>query len=349
MSQMRKDIFTDRWAIVQDGDELRPTHFHFKKFVRDPGFCPFCENNEAATPPEVFAIRSRGTSPNGAGWSVRVVPNSRPRLRIEGQLGRRAEALYDLMNGVGAHEIIVETARHDRSLHELEIEEISDVVRAYRARTVGLAGDNHVRYVLVFKNHGEGAGAHTISHSISQLIALPVTPRAVKTKLMIARDYFALKERCIYCDVLHQELKGRKRLIADNDDFVAFAPFASRFPFEMAVFPKFHSSAFGQISETQIEHLAHILRDVLRKLDQTLGGPPYNLSLHDRPVLRQRRGYWNTIEEDFHWHIEILPQMFRITGFEWASGFFFNPVPPEVAARCLIGGPTPEQFPVCPP
>ncbi len=349
MSQMRKDIFTDRWVILQEGDELRPTDFHFKKFARDTGFCSFCENNEAATPPEVFAIRSRESPPNGVGWSVRVVPNSRPRLRIEGQLAKRAEAMYDLMNGVGAHEIIVETARHDRSLHELEVEEISNVIRAYRARIVDLGGDNRVRYVLIFKNHGKGAGAHTISHSISQLVALPVTPRSVKTKLMIARDYFALKERCIYCDVLQQELKGGKRLIADNEDFVAFAPFASRFPFEMAVFPKFHSSAFGRIAATQIETLAQILRDVLRKLDQTVGGPPYNLSLHDRPVLRQRRGYWDTIEDDFHWHIEILPQIFRITGFEWASGFFYNPVPPEVAARCLVAGPMSEHVQVSPP
>jgi UDPglucose--hexose-1-phosphate uridylyltransferase len=139
MSQIRKDIFTDS----------------------------FCESNEAATPPEVFAIRNPGSSPNGPGWSVRVVPNSRPRLRIEGQLERRAEALHDLMNGVGAHEIIVETSRHDRSLHELEIEEISNVIRAYMARILDLEGDKRVRYVLIFKNHGEGAGAHTVSHSRS--------------------------------------------------------------------------------------------------------------------------------------------------------------------------------------
>ena len=338
MSQMRKDIFTDRWVIVEEGEGLQPTDFHFKKFARDTGFCPFCESNEAATPPEVFAIRNSGSSPNGPGWSVRVVPNSRPRLRIEGQLGRRAEALHDLMNGVGAHEIIAETARHDRSLHELEIEEISNVIRAYIARILDLEGDQRVRYVLIFKYHGEGAGAHTISHSISQLVALPVTPRAVKAKLMIARDYFALKERCVYCDVLQQELKGRKRLITENEDYVAFAPFASRFPFEMAVLPKFHSSAFSRIGATQIDNLARILRDLLQKLDRNIGGPAYNLSLHDRPFLRPRGGYWNTIEEDFHWHIEILPQMFRITGFEWASGFFYNPVPPELAARYLSLG-----------
>ena len=338
MSQMRKDILTGGWVIMAETNTVRPSDFQFKRFVRETMFCPFCETNEAATPPEVFAIRNPGSSPNGPGWSVRVVPNSRPQLRIEGPLGRRAEALHDLMNGVGAHEIIAETSRHDRSLHELEIGEISNVIRAYIARILDLEGDQRVRYVLIFKNHGEGAGAHTISHSISQLVALPVTPRAVKTKLMIARDYFALKERCIYCDVLQQELKGKKRLISENEDFVAFAPFASRFPFEMGVFPKFHSSAFSRIGATQIDSLARILRDLLQKLDQSLGGPPYNLSLHDRPFLRRRGDYWNTIEEDFHWHIEILPQMFRITGFEWASGFFYNPVPPELAARSLSPG-----------
>ena len=212
-----------------------------------------------------------------------------PRLRIEGELGRRAEGFHDLMNGVGAHEIIAETPRHDRSLHELEIQEICDVIRAYLARIVDLEGDKRMRYVLIFKNHGEEAGAHTISHSISQLMALSVTPRTVKTKLITARDYFALKERCIYCDVLQQELKQKKRLIAENEDFVAFAPFASRFPFEMAVFPKAHNSAFSHVSPTQIESLARILRDVLQRLDHTLGGPPYNLSLQDRPFLRPSR------------------------------------------------------------
>lgn len=335
MSQMRKDMFTDRWVIVADGHGLQLPDFHFKRFTRGTTSCSFCEGNEAATPREVFANRNLASAPNAPGWSVRVVPNSLPLLRIEGELARRAEGLHDLMNGVGAHEIIVETPRHDHSLHELEIEEISNVIKAYVARIIDLEGDKRVHYVLVFKNHGEGAGAHTIGHSISQLIALPITPRAVKTKLMIARDYFALKERCIYCDVLQQELKGRKRLIGENEDFVAFAPFASRFPFEICVLPKFHSSAFSRIGATQGKNLALILRDMLQKLDQKVGGPPYNLSLHDRPFLRPRENYWKTIEEDFHWHIEILPQLSLITGFEWASGFHYNPLPPEVAARRL--------------
>jgi Galactose-1-phosphate uridyl transferase, N-terminal domain len=202
------------------------------------------------------------------------------------------------MNGVGADEIIAETPRHDRSLHELEVNEIADVIRTYVARIVDLERDKRMRYVLIFKNHGQEAGAHTITHSISQLMALPVTPRVIKAKLMAARDYYALKERCVYCDVLHQELTDRKRLIAENDDFVSLAPFASRSPFEVSVFPKFHSSAFSRISPLQIEKLAWVLRDALQKLDKRLGGPPYNLALQDRPFLRPREGYWKTIEEE---------------------------------------------------
>lgn len=335
MSQMRKDVFSGRWVIVEETTTVRPSDFHFKKFVRETTFCPFCETNEASTPPEVFAIRKPGSRSNGPGWSVRVVPNSNPRLRIEGELGRRGEGFHDLMNGVGAHEIVIETPRHDQNLHELEAGQIADVIRAFVARIVDLERDKRIRYVLAYKNQGEEAGAHTITHAISQLMALPVTPRTVKTKLMIAREYFAQKERCLYCDVLQQELTQGKRLVAENEHFAALAPFASRFPFELLLLPKTHNSAFSRITEVQIDALSRILRDVLRKLNRTLGEPPYNLSLQDRPFLRPRAGYWTTIEEDFHWHLEVLPQITRISGFEWASGFFYNPVLPEVAAKCL--------------
>jgi UDPglucose--hexose-1-phosphate uridylyltransferase len=332
---MRKDVFTGGWVIVAETDAVRPSDFHFQRFTKGTTFCPFCETNEACTPPEVFVIRPAGLSANGPGWSVRVVSNSQPRLRIEGDLGRRPEGFHDLMNGVGADEIIVETPRHDRSLHELEVREVANVIRAWVARIKDLEGDRRMRYVLIFKNHGEEAGAHTISHSISQLMALPVTPRAIKTRLIAAREYYSLKERCICCDMVQEELQHRRRLIVENEDFAALAPFASRVPFEIAIFPKFHNSAFSRMSAPQIEHLAGMLRDVLQRLDRTLGGPPYNLSLQDRPFLRPREGYWATIEEDFHWHVQILPQIVRMTGFERASWFFYNPVPPELAARCL--------------
>ncbi len=278
MSQMRKDVFTGRWVIVAETETVQPSYFRFKPVAREIGFCPFCESNEASTPTEVFAIRHNNSMPNTPGWSVRVVPNSQPQLRIEGDLGRRGEGFHDMMNGIGAHEIIVETPRHDRALQELEQPNICDVIRACVARIVDLERDQRMRSVLVFKNHGEEAGAHTIFHSISHLMALPVTPRNIKTKLMTARDYYVKKERCLYCDVLQQELKDQRRLVSENDDFAAFAPFASRFPFEICILPKSHSSSFIRIAPSEIENLAQIMREVLCKLNRTLGGPPYNLS-----------------------------------------------------------------------
>ncbi len=335
MSQMRKDAITGRWVIVAEPDGVQLADFRFKKFVVDTKFCPFCEGNEASTPPEILAIRASSSRANGPGWSVRVVPNSQPRLRVEGILDRRPEGIHDLMNGIGADEIIIETPRHDRTFHQLEVHEIANVIRAYATRIVDLEGDKRIRYVLMFKNHGEQAGAHTTSHTISRLMALAVTPRAVKAKLTAASEYYALKERCVYCDVLQQELRDARRLIAENRDFVAFAPFASRFPFEVCVMPKSHQSALRQISPGEIDNLALLLRGVLQKLDSTLGSPPYNLSLCNRPFMRPAEGYWKTIEEDFHWHVEVLPQVFRVTGFEWGSGVFYNPLSPETAARFL--------------
>ncbi|MGA8190183.1 MAG: galactose-1-phosphate uridylyltransferase, partial [Candidatus Sulfotelmatobacter sp.] len=180
MSQFRKDVFTGRWVIVAEADVVRPSDFHFKKFVRGTTFCPFCETHEASTPPEIFALRRTGSPADGPGWVVRVVPNSQLRLKVEGELRRRPEGFHDLMNGVGADEIVAETPRHNRSLHELEVNEIADVIRTYVARILDLERDKRIRYVLIFKNHGVEAGAHTITHSISELMALPVTPGLIK-------------------------------------------------------------------------------------------------------------------------------------------------------------------------
>jgi UDPglucose--hexose-1-phosphate uridylyltransferase len=331
-------VFTGSWVIVEQTDVLLPSDFQFSRFTRDTTLCPFCEGHEASTPPEIFAIRQNGSCANSPGWSVRVVPNARLRLKIEGDLGRRPNGFHDLMNGIGADEIIVETPRHELSLHEMPAGEIAQVLQTFIARIQDLENDRRMRYVLIFKNHGVEAGARSITHSISQLMALPITPRVIKSKLMAAREYYAMKDRCLYCDVLYQELNDRKRVIIENDDFVVLAPFASRSPFEVWVLPKFHSSAFCVTTWSQIQNMATILRDILQRLDKALGGPPYNLSLQNRPFLRPRGGYWKTIDEDFHWHIEILPQVIGMTGFERASSFFYNPVPPELAVRCLSDG-----------
>jgi UDPglucose--hexose-1-phosphate uridylyltransferase len=341
MSEIRRDIFTGRWIIVEEATPVEPSHFHFKKVTHEPSFCPFCETNEALTPPEVFALRRPDSHANGPGWTVRVVPNFKPRLHIEGQLNRRAEGFHDLMNGVGAHEVVIETPRHDLSLHQLEPAGIAAVLETWVARIKDLRQDERLRYVVAYKNHGEAAGAHVITHSISQLLALPVTPRSLRNKLTVSKEYYAAKERCIYCDVLQQERKDQRRLVAENEHFVAFAPFASRFPFETMILPKAHASDFAALEADQIHSLAPLLRDVLQRLDHTVGSPPYNLSLHNSPQRRRHEGYWTTVDQDFHWHFDILPQIFPLEGFEWASGFYYNPVAPEVAARCLAEAPLP--------
>jgi UDPglucose--hexose-1-phosphate uridylyltransferase len=335
MTELRRDIFTGRWVIVDRQAALQASDFDFHPFLAEPGPCDFCEGHESATPPELYAARPPETSPNAPGWTVRIVPNLRPRLHVEGSLDPRAEGFHDLMNGIGVHEIVVETARHDRSLHQLEPPAIADVLRAWGTRITDLRRDDRIRHVLIFKNHGAEAGARTSSHSISHLMGLPVTPRTVKAKLTVARDYFTEKERCIYCDVLRQELEDGRRLIAANHLYAALAPFASRFPFEMMILPKRHAAEFATLEGEGHDALARLLHDVLRKLDRAVPGAPYNLALHDSPRRRHREGYWTTLEEDFHWHVEILPQLWPIAGFEWASGFFYNPTPPEAAARRL--------------
>jgi UDPglucose--hexose-1-phosphate uridylyltransferase len=343
MSQFRKDVFTGRWVIIAETDTVHRDQFSFKRSSREAAFCPFCQGHEASTPPEIFAIRPYGSPPNGPDWTVRVVPNLQLRLRIEEALHRRPEGFHDMMDGIGADEIIVETPSHDRCLHQLEVHQIRDIIRTWASRIRDLEQDKRIRYVLIFKNHGDEAGAHTITHSISELMALPVTPRIIKSKLMLARDYYALKDRCIYCDVLHQELNDHPRVVAENRDFVALTPFASGYPFELTLFPKEHASSFSQISPSQTESLASLLRLVLQRLDSALGDPPYNLSVQDRPFLRPREGYWKTVEEDFHWHLEVLPQLIGLTGFERATRFFYNPVPPELAARCLMSADVHEE------
>lgn len=335
MTELRKDIFTGRWVIVDRQAALDPADFQFRPFLAQPGPCDFCEGHEASTPPELFAVRAAGGSANGPGWSARIVPDLYPRLRVEGSLDRRAEGFHDLMNGVGAHEILIETPRHDQRLHDLEAPAVAALLRACAARILDLQRDQRIRCVLAFKNHGAEAGARSTTHSIAHLMGLPVTPRAVKAKLAVARDYFAEKERCVYCDVLHQELEDGQRLIAENSRFVALTPFASRFPFEMMILPKRHAAEFTSLDEEGFQALGRLLPDLLRKLDHAIPGAPYNLSLHNSPRRRSQEGYWTTLEDDFHWHLEILPQIWPVAGFEWASGFFYNPTPPEAAAKRL--------------
>lgn len=335
MPELRKDPVVGRWVIIATERGKRPREFSVATETRLPGPCVFCEGNELNPPLEVFSIRQPGTAPDTPGWEVRVVPNKYPALRIEGELDREGMWLCDMINGVGAHEVIIETPDHHKDLVDLPEEHIAKVLTTYRQRIMDLQGDDRFKYVLIFKNQGQAAGA-TIQHAHSQLIATPITPKRVKEELVAAMEYFEYKRRCIFCDYIKQETKVfRERLVIETDHFVAVSPYAARFPFELWILPKRHSPDYTYITWGETLDLAKVLKLVLRKLRAALDNPPFNYMLHMAPFRRLRPGYWSTIEQDYHWHIELMPRLARTAGFEWGSGFYINPTPPETAAQIL--------------
>jgi UDPglucose--hexose-1-phosphate uridylyltransferase len=326
--ELRKDPVVGRWVIISTDRAKRPSDFLHNKVVQKGGFCPFCPGNESKTPSEVLAYRTNGGGQkNGSGWTVRVVPNKFPALEIEGTLNRQAEGMFDKMNGLGAHEVILETPDHSAHLALLPQKHMESVLWAWRDRIVDLKQDRRFKYIMIFKNHGEAAGA-TLEHPHAQLIALPIVPKHVSEELEGAKQYFIMKERCIFCDILRQEMEHPVRVISENDDFLCFAPFAPRYPFETWIFPKQHESAFENLSSHQMINLASALKQLLLKCELALDSPAYNLALHTAPVQENSLDY-------YHWHIELIPKLTNTAGFEWGTGFFINPTPPEESAKFL--------------
>lgn len=328
MPELRKDPVLGRWIIISKERSKRPTDFLVEKSKVAGGFCPLCPGNENTTPPEVFAFRDAPYSiPDSPGWQVRVVPNKYPALVIEGELDKEGEGLYDKMNGIGAHEVIVESPDHDKDFAYLSPKDISLVLQAYRNRIIDLLQDKRFQYVMVFKNHGKAAGA-SLEHSHSQLVALPILPRMIVSELEGALSYYKYKERCIFCDIVKQEMKQEVRVVCQNDNFITITPFAPRTPFEMWVLPKNHSSSFRGQDDKTLLSLAELFSESLRRLDRCIPDVPYNFVLHTQPLRSESLDY-------FHWHFEIVPKLTSIAGFEWGSGFYINPMPPEEAALFL--------------
>ncbi|MCX5870776.1 MAG: galactose-1-phosphate uridylyltransferase [Deltaproteobacteria bacterium] len=328
MPELRKDPILGRWIIIAEERAKRPTDFLVAEAPTTGGFCPLCPGNENTTPPEVLAYgRSYGAPANTPGWQVRVVPNKYPALVIEGELDRQAEGLYDKMNGIGAHEVVIESPRHEDIFAELGVEHMVLVFQAFRARIQDLERDPRFRYVLVFKNFGRAAGA-SLEHSHSQLVALPILPRMIVSELQGTSEYYNYKERCIYCDIIRQEIQQKVRVVCQNELFITMTPFAPRTPFEMWILPKNHESGYHNQSDQQLAVLSEIFSETLRRLDACIPGVPYNFVLHTQPLRSESMKH-------FHWHFEIVPKLTSIAGFEWGSGFYINPMPPEEAALYL--------------
>ncbi|MEI6126986.1 MAG: galactose-1-phosphate uridylyltransferase [Pseudomonadota bacterium] len=327
MPELRKDPIIDRWVIIATERSKRPSDLNVQKSTARGGFCPLCPGNEDKTPSEVFAFREGNTPPDTPGWKLRVVPNKFPALTTEGEPNRRSEGIYDKMNGLGSHEIIIETPDHYANASTLTVDDFKHILIAYRQRIIALKNDHRFRYIAVFKNHGDLAGS-TLEHPHSQMIALPVVPKRAMEEIDGSQGYYTHKNRCVFCDIISQELSDGRRVVVENDKFLAYEPFASRFPFETCVLPKQHASSFEDADESMFDAMAEVFSLTLKKINKALGFPPYNYMLHSSPLNRDVRDF-------YHWHFEIIPRLTRVAGFEWGTGFYMNPTPPEYAAEYL--------------
>lgn len=323
MSTIRTDPVTGRRVIIASERADRPRSFRDD----DSGLpytehCPFCVGNEDATPEDIR------TYPDGdGGWSVRVVPNKYPAVHTNEELNDRSDELYESYSGVGAHEVIIESPDHVVDLVDLSDAQVATVLKAWRERVADLERDERLEHVLPFKNHGAPAGA-SIEHAHSQLIALPMVPERIQDELDGAQAHHEETGGCVYCDIIDKNLQQRDRLVYADDDVVVLAPFAPRFPFELTILPREHQSRFEHADAGLDRSMAAALNDTLGRLNRALDSPPYNLAVHTAPLRQGELPY-------FHWHIELIPTLSHIAGFEWGSGYHINPTSPESAARHL--------------
>jgi UDPglucose--hexose-1-phosphate uridylyltransferase len=325
-AELRREPILQRWVVVTAQPWEQLAEVLRQRRDRAAGPCPFCPGQEHETPPEVFALREPGSAVNRPGWTVRVVPNKFPALRIEGELERTGEGVFDRLSAIGAHEIVVETPAHSADWASVAVEDVAGVLEAYRSRSVDLRGDERFRQVMIARNYGPGLAM--LAHAHSHILALPVIPMRIEHELSGLRDYYGRKERCAYCDIVRQELKSGERVVRETGSFVALAAFAARYPFETWILPKAHGHDFGSITAHERLELADLLKGLALALQRLLPDLAYSLVVHSSPLQR-------FIEPRYHWHIEVRVRLPVGEGFEWGTGFFVNPLAPEQAARLL--------------
>lgn len=338
MHELRKDPLLGRWVIIAKEITKGPSDYLINHEGKDDrGNCLLCYGSEDKTPSEIMAYRELKTGTNSPGWLTRVFPNQYPVLKIEGDLNRQGVGMYDRMNGIGAHEIIVDSPDHLKRPEDFDNIQMEKVIFTYRERISDLEKDFRLRYILIFKDQGHPltVNGQISFHPHSQLIATPVIPKRIKEELDGAKTYYDYKERCIFCDIMREELRTTTRIVEERGSFIAFCPFAPISPFEVWIMPKRHSCSFTEIKNDEASDLAGILRSVLLRISEVLHKPSYSYALHTAPNRVPRRNHWHTLGDDFHWHIEIVPRLTMAAGFEWGAGFYIIPTPPEEAAKFL--------------
>lgn len=326
MPELRQNLATKEWVIIASERARRPEDF-VKKEEKSivPEFvakCPFCPGNEAMTPSDVFSIKGEN------GWSLRVIPNKFAALISDIENSKpHLSGLSRHMAGFGYHEVIIETPRHNHTTALLDMSYVKDIIISYRERYLELSKDGRIHLIIIFKNHGEAAGT-SLEHPHSQLVATPIVPLHIRTRINEAMRYYDDHQKCVFCQMIEDEIKDRERIVLENESFVAFIPYAAFSPFHLWLLPKRHHPQFIDIKDKEIDDMAHILKDVLRKLYFGLSDPDFNYVIRSAPLDFGRGDY-------FHWYLSIVPRVNKAAGFELGSGMFINASIPEESAKFL--------------
>ena len=249
MPELRKDPIVHRWVVMSPDRASRPSDLHMESQLQFADSDPFAEGNESATTSEILAYRDHASIGDGPGWRVRVIPNKFPALKMTGNLNRHRDGIYEAMNGLGSHEVIVECPQCETNMSRLSADNIHEVLCAYRARLIDLKQDQRLVHATIFKNNGVLAGA-SLAHSHSQLIATPIVPVTIQEEIAGSLEFNHRFQRSIFEAMIQQELESGSRIVLDSPGFLAFCPYASRFPYEVCILPK-HSSSHFENSSTQ--------------------------------------------------------------------------------------------------
>ncbi|WP_457749785.1 galactose-1-phosphate uridylyltransferase [Sulfurimonas sp.] len=336
MSEIRYDLIHNTHVIIAPERLHRPNLSRQKNTQADTKKCPFCEGNEALTPPEIYAMRSN--TPNSSGWKTRVVPNLYKAVQIEEENSSKQDGLFETINGFGAHEILIDSPCHDCTMAQLSSEDIENWLRSLVIRKNDLSNDKRLVSLNIFKNAGQNAGASQ-PHPHTQLIALPIMPDIMLRFLEKNAAYYALHGRGIIEDVVHNEHLAEQRVIQNRGSFLAYAPFASAFAFEVIIAPTTALSDITACSRSELSDLSRLIQQVFKKLQRELGTFDYNIHFHLSPlnVNFENEQYIADLEKNFRFYIRITPRIYTLAGFEIATAVGINSVTPESAAKLLRG------------
>ena len=325
MSELRLNLVTREWVIIASERAKRPIDFVTSRPERlqSPPFlssCPFCPGNESRTPPERFRLPADGS------WKIRVVSNKYPAL-TDGERKRMTDGFRRAVSGVGIHEVIIESQVHNTTISAMDHSDIEDLIKTYRNRFLEAHRDPRIEHVIIFKNHGEGAGT-SLLHPHTQLIGTPVVPVQFRERVQSAMHFFDDTGECLLCSILKKEMEDGVRVLIDTDHFLTFIPYAALSPFHTWIFPKRHSAAFSTITDDELADLAFHLKTILSKFYYGLEDPDFNY------VIKSSRPE-DAGNEYCHWYLSIVPRLSRAAGFELGSGMFINTSLPEKSAEFI--------------